>query len=352
MRPVVLGLLSVVGIAVASVSGCEQIIGLGDPKLGPQGTVGGAGGAIAAGGEGGAGGEAPPPPCHPDDPICNLVDSECLALVDNAGRDSGALRVQQITIFKPTAFASGLEYQAITQNLMINLEECNLFGGGTINFLVEMDAVNNTATIGGAYPVEDPTEGYTFVDDLFPVEGGMLQVSPATVPAQIEGDGLVVGDAVEFITLPLFLDPQATQVLLFPLRQVELSDTVLSSDFNCIGSHNAAELSPDNGCLPDLENNIKPFVDGGQIDGYMLLEEADDVIVSAFGLNRSLCVIFAQDLAEFGDGGSPTRCAYKDGQIKFPGDWCSTTNSGATVNCHDAVKFSFSFAASAVKLNE
>ena len=63
-----------------------------------------------------------------------------------AGR--GALRVQQITIFKPDALSSGLEYQAITQAMTMNLEECNLFGGGTINLLVEMDAANETARIG------------------------------------------------------------------------------------------------------------------------------------------------------------------------------------------------------------
>jgi hypothetical protein len=337
--------------SLIAIGGCEQIIGIGDPQLG-TGTEGGGG--SADGGTpstGGEGGEGEPPPCHPTDPVCNQVASDCLALVDNSERDVGALRLQQLTIFKPDALSSGLEYQAIAQSVMINLEECNLFGGGTINLLVEMNRSAGTARIGGAYPVEDPNDGYTFVDDLFPVEGGMIEVAPQTFDAEVDQSGTITAGTVPFVTLPLFLSPDASDYILMPVREARLIQTQISQDYNCIGTHNAEGLSPDNGCLPDIPGNVKPFVDGGRVEGYILLEEADDVIVTTFGLNRSLCVIFAQDVAEFGDGGSPTRCAYKDNEIKFPGDWCSQTNSGATAECHDAVKFLFSFAASAVKVD-
>ena len=110
-------------------------------------------------------------------------------------------------------------------------------------------------------------------------------------------------------------------------------------------------MSKDNGCLPDLFADRKPWLEGGKLEGYVLLEEANDIIVTAYGLNRSLCLVLAQDVGEFGDGGSPARCAYKDGAIKFPGDWCSTTNSPANPNCHDGAYFGFAFAASAAIIN-
>jgi len=41
----------------------------------------------------------------------------------------------------------------------------------------------------------------------------------------------------------------------------------------------------------------------------------------------------------------------KGGDILYKGDWCSTTNSPATTDCHDAVSLAATFAASSVKIN-
>jgi hypothetical protein len=339
-------------IVASGAFACGEIIGIGDPKLAAVGGGGAGGEGGEAGGEGGSGGDPPPPPCHPTDPLCNQVESECLAIVDNDGADTFALRFQQATIWKPDAFSSGLENAALQQNLTMNLEECNLFGGGTINIVFELNKTTSTGRVGAAYPVAEPSDGYTFVDEVFQVDGGnFFNAAPAIVSAHVEADGTIVSEEIGTLTLPLFLDLEAMQYILVPLRRGRMFDATLSADQNCIGAHNAAGLSPDNGCLPDPATGVKAFIDGGKIDGYILLEEADQIIVEAFGLNRSLCVVLARDAAEFGDGGSPIRCAYLDGKIKYPGDWCSTTNAGATANCHDAAKFAFSFAASAVRLN-
>src|SRR5262249_39180808 len=151
-------------------------------------------------------------------------------------------------------------------------------------------------------------------------------------------------------TLPLYLDQAGDQFVLVPLREGHLYDAKMSADQNCVGSFNEYGLDPDSGCLPNLGRDLHSFVNGGKIEGYILLEEADDLIITAFGLNRSLCVLLAQE-PQFSDGGSPQRCDRVNGVIQFPGDWCAATNSGADPQCHDAVYFGASFAASAAKIN-
>jgi len=330
----------VAALAGMALMGCNQILGIGDPQLDPSGSGGSGQGGAATGvggtstGDGGSGG-GPPPPCAPTDPICNQVDSDCIALYDNAGRDKFGLRVQQTTIFKPDAFASGLEYSAIVQSMTMNLPECYLAGGGTINWLVELDLTTDTARVGGSKPVADPFQGYSFVDEMVEVDTGVfLDVSPAEVTGTIEPDGSVATDTISSVTVPIYLDQAATSFIMVPVREARVYDGKLSADQNCVGSFNATELDPDKACLPEINKDIKSFVEGAKLEGYILLEEADDVIVTAFGLNRSLCVVLAQDVGEFGTGSNPTRCARKqNGEIKFPGDWCSATNAPWTPSC-------------------
>lgn len=350
--------LSLPAACLVALVGCNQILGIGDPQL-DEG-AGGAGTGMSSGGAGtgvggaptGTGGQAPAP-CAPTDPICNQVESDCIALYDNSGLDKFGLRVQQTTIFKPDAFASGLEYSAITQSMTMNLPECYLAGGGTINWLVELDLTTQTARVGGSKPVADPFEGYTFVDEVVEVDTGVfLNVSPASVSGTLMPDGSVLTDPIPSVTVPIYLDQAATSFIMVPVREARVYDGRLSEDRNCVGYFNAEELDPDKACLPELNKDVKSFVEDAKLEGYILLEEADDVIVTAFGLNRSLCVVLAQDVGEFGQGSNPTRCARKqDGSIKFPGDWCAATNGPADATCFDASRFFLSFAASGVKIN-
>jgi hypothetical protein len=351
------GLFTSLGILM--LVGCNQILGIGDPQLDPatggagpggSGASSGTAGAGAAGGSS-AGGEAP---CAPTASVCTAVDSDCIAVHDNVGLDNFGLRIAQMTIFKPDAFASGLEYGAITQALTMNLPDCHLAGGGTINLLVELDATTQTARIGGAKPVADPLDGYTFVNEVVEVAPQVfLNVTPAQISGVIdESTGQVETDLIDSLIVPLYLNQAATDFIMVPIRQARVYDARISDDRNCVGSFNATELDPDKACLPELNKGIKSFLEEAKLDGFVSLEEADDIIVTIFGLNRSLCVILAQDVGEFGSGSNPTVCARKgDGTIKFPGDWCSATNSPADPSCNDAARFFISFAASGVKIN-
>ncbi|MCA9622834.1 MAG: hypothetical protein KC731_27635, partial [Myxococcales bacterium] len=309
-------------------------------------------GAATGGGPGSGGGGSPPLPCTPDPTACPAADLECLALRDNAGLDRFGLRVQQMTIFKPDAFVSGLEYTAITQALTMNLPSCYLAGGGTINLLVEMDRAAGMATIGGAKPVADPFDGYSFASEMVEVSPGVFyDVSPKSVAAVVEPNGMFSTSEIGAVTLPLYLDQAGTSVILMPIHEARAFDVQLSNSQNCVGTFNAGELDPGKGCLPELNKDIKSFVEGGKLDGYVSLEEADEIVVTAYGLNRTLCVVLAQDVGEFGTGSNPTRCARKtDGSIKFPGDWCAATNSPADPSCSDAARFFVSFAASGVTI--
>jgi hypothetical protein len=261
------------------------------------------------------------------------------------------LRVSQVTVAKPNAFAPpALQNAVITQAVTPNLPDCNLEGSGYLSWLVGFDEANQQGIIGAARPVADPTMGYQFIDEMLTAGSVPFLVQPATVPASIDGNGNITADVIASVTIPIFLDAAGTNYILVPLHEVRLLQTKISADRNCIGSHNAAGLEPPL-CLPDADKGITSFIDGGEVDGYILLEEADDIIIDAFGIQRSLCVILAEDAGMWGVGSNPTTCErWPDTTIKFPGDWCSTTNTASDGTCHDAMKFSQSFAASAVKL--
>ncbi|RLB63746.1 MAG: hypothetical protein DRI90_06170 [Deltaproteobacteria bacterium] len=348
----VLGLTSA---SCALLAGCNQVLGIGDPQLdttvtGGAGGTGGVGGVTTTGG-GGSGGELPPL-CHPDAPICNQVESDCLALEDNSEKDVYGLRIQSLDIWKPDAFATDPEYTAVMQSLTMNLPECYLQGGGTINWILELDTTTDTAKFGASKPIEDLSDGYTFVDEIVEFEPGIqFNVAPAFLSATVDDQGTIAASVAESIVMPIYLDQAATMFILLPIRKARIYDATISADRNCIGTHNAEGLILQDGCLPDFTNGPKAFLHDAKFDGYILLEEADDVIVEIFGLNRSLCVILAQDSAEYSDMGDPEHCNLLDGKIKFPGDWCSTTNSGATPSCHDAVYLGSALAASGVKIN-
>jgi len=194
--------------------------------------------------------------------------------------------------------------------------------------------------------------GYSFVDEVLISNGFPFQVSPASMNANIGSDGTITADLVDAAVLPIYTDAMGSDYVLVPLHDIQIRNTKISADHNCIGHYNAEGLREEDGCLEKPSDGIFAFVDGGEMEGWISLEEADNVIVYAFGLNRSLCVILSGDAGMFGTG-DPQRCQRINNgvDIKFPGDWCSATNSGSDASCHDAVFFSQGFAASAVKLN-
>lgn len=336
-------------LALAALAGCTQILGFGDPRLDP----GGGGSSNATGpGTGGAGGVAPPPPCDPTAPVCNLVDSECLALVDNSQLSTFGFRVSQVSVAKPDAFAPpALQNSVITQAVTPNLPDCNLVGSGYLSWLLEMDITASQGRVGASKPVADPTQGYSFINEMMVSGMVSFDVHPVTVPATLEADGTVNAGTLPSVTIPIYLDAAGTTYILVPIHEVRLLNAKISADHNCIGTHNAAGLRVEDLCLPKPEEGIYSFIDGGEVDGYILLEEADDVIIEAFGIQRSLCIVLAVDSGMWGVGVNPMLCErWPNLDIKFPGDWCSTTDAPSDGTCHDAMKFSMGFAASAVAI--
>lgn len=357
--------------AALTAASCSLVLGIGEPSLDPTG-AGGAGGSAtvttaavttagsttASSGTGGSGGGEVTYPCSPTNPVCNQVKSDCLAVYDNKDKTSFGLRVGQLNFIKPEAFKGTIEKAAFTTSVTMNLPKCNLKGSGTFSWLVQLDTAAHTFKLGTSKPPSDPHDGYSFVNESFTQDGQTYQIAPVSGAATVAADGSVLADTLETLLLPAYLNSQATDALLIPLHKVRIWDTEtkISSDHNCIGRYNAAGLKPSDGCLPNINEYIDAFIPGGRIDGYILLEEADKIIITSFGLNRSLCVLLSGSAGAFGDGGSPAKCKRDAGKIRFGGDWC--TNIGpptfaqgpATASCYDAVVFDVQFAASAVEI--
>ncbi len=355
--------LAVIG-TLAGVASCSLVLGIGDPTLDPAGGTGGKGGSgggpatssqssnAATTSAAGTGGEGPVIyPCTPTDPSCSVVKSDCLAVHDNTGKSSFALRLGQLDFYQPVAFTGTLEQAAFLASISMNLPKCNLKGSGTFSWIVNIDKTAGTFQIGAAKPPKDPHDGYSYVNETIMLSGKSFAIAPASGPMTLDADGTIHPDPVDNILLPAYLDAAATNLILVPLHKVRILETTISADQNCVGTYNAAGLKKSNGCLPDINQGISSFNIGGKIDGYIDLEEADNIIITSFGLNRSLCVLLSNSAGVYGDGGSPANCKRDGvGKIKFNGDWCAATNLPADATCYSAVAFFAGFAGSGVEL--
>ncbi len=355
--------LAVIG-TLGGAASCSLVLGIGDPTLDPAGGTGGKGGSGAtatasasqssgaASTAAGTGGQGPVTyPCTPTDPTCNVVKSDCLAVYDNTGKSSFAIRVGQLDFYQPVAFTGSLEQAAFLASISMNLPKCNLKGSGTFSWIVNVDKTAGTFQVGAAKPPADPHNGYSYVNETITLSGKSFPIAPSSGPMTLDADGSIHPATIENILLPAYLDAQATNLILVPLHKVRVLETKISADQNCVGSYNASGLKKSNGCLPDVNQGIESFDIGGKIDGYIDLEEADSIIITSFGLNRSLCVLLSNSAGTYGDGGNPAKCKRDGmGKIKFNGDWCSATNLPADATCYTAVAFFAGFAGSGVEL--
>jgi hypothetical protein len=355
--------LAVIG-TLGGAASCSLVLGIGDPTLDPAGGTGGKGGSGAATtsasqtsaasstAASGTGGEGPVTyPCTPTDPSCSVVKSDCLAVYDNTGKSSFALRVGQLDFYQPVAFTGTLEQAAFLASISMNLPKCNLKGSGTFSWIVNVDKAAGTFQVGAAKPPADPHDGYSYVNETITLSGKSFPIAPVSGPMTLDADGSIHPATLENILLPAYLDAQATNLILVPLHKVRVLETKISADQNCVGSYNASGLKKSNGCLPDVNQGIESFAIGGKIDGYIDLEEADNIIITSFGLNRSLCVLLSNSAGTYGDGGNPAKCKRDGmGKIKFNGDWCAATNLPADATCYSAVAFFAGFAGSGVEL--
>lgn len=371
-------LVALLGAALlvpAAATGCQQILGIGDPTLDPllatggaggsggevtspttTATTGGSGGTGATGGEGtttttGGTGGAATAPCALTDPSCLQFGSKCVALYNNEGLDNFALRLAQVQFFKPNAFAGGFEQGFILTAFNPNAPACHLNGSAASSWIVQVDKTAKTITVGGAKPVVNPANGYKFVNEVMMQSGQNFLVAPVTVPYVDDGSGVLTTEPVPFIVVPAYLDTGGNNVMLLPVHDLVFTEVDVSPDQNCIGSFNEWGLDPAKNCEQETSKNKFSFVNGAKADGYVLLEEADKIIVNLLGINRSLCVILSESPNLFGDGGNPNRCKRENGKIIFPGDWCSTEAGPASPACADAVRVSAGVAASGIKMN-
>jgi hypothetical protein len=277
--------------------------------------------------------------CTPDMTVCPAISPECLALVDNTGLDPFTLRLSQLSVTRPAVLAQEVMYNIIGLGVNLNLDQCNVSGQGTFCWLMQFDTSAGTLKTGGALPKPDPTDGYCFQYDA------ANDIAPITIDSPIDAQGHFEAGPISYISVPIYLDMQASDMVRLPLHNVTFRGTV-SADHNCIGSFNALGLEPLNNCKPDLDEGIEFFVNGATLEGYIGLEEADTVIVDV--LNQSLCVVLSGSPNTYGDGGDPMHCARDGGSIRFQGDWCSSTN--AADGCRDAMRLAGDLAASAVEL--
>jgi hypothetical protein len=263
---------------------------------GGEGGVGGMGGAGGQGGAGGAGGQSGPcnqQACSPKDPACNQVTSCCIALADNQGAATAGLRISQLTFAKPALLVSGgLVGNLVANSVQMNLDQCNLAGGGTFSWLLQFDPAKDTLRTGGAKPAADPFGGYCFVNELL----GGLAIAPVEVQSGLASGSFAAG--VGDMIVPIFLDASASQYVLLPLKGGKLTGE-LSGDSNCIGAYNANKLDPANNCIAEPPDKLQ-FTNAGTLDAAMTLEDADAIIVDA--LAQSLCVLLSGNAAMYGNG--------------------------------------------------
>ena len=282
--------------------------------------------------------------CAPTDPACPAlnVDSDCLSLVDNSGKDVFAMRLAQLSITKPEALTSQIIYNLVADGVNVNLPACNVGGTGTFNLITVFDRAAGTIKAGGAYPLADPTDGYCFVDD--PTH----EVSPVEVPTIYNADGTFESQPIPRVVMPIFLDMAATTAVYLPLSSARIEGARISADNNCIGRFNADGLDPYFSCAPDPLGGIEYYINDGSLTGYITLEDADAVSVDL--LKQSLCVVLSGDAATYGDDGTPLERCTRDGNgdIVLKGDWCAASNSAG--GCQDSFRLQATIAASGAAL--
>lgn len=281
---------------------------------------------------------------------CVSADPTCVAIVDNKDARQFGLRMSQILISKPATLGPAkFVGKTVASGVAWKRPDCYLTGdaeGGTFSWIAHFDLDTNTVCTGGAKPPAKPEDGYSFVNEMLMQGGQTFDIKPIKFSSDLSQGkfSVAVADAQDII-VPIYTaegDP-----ILLPLRKARITEGQLSSNNNCVGSFNAAGLDPFNNCGPYPEENQFSFINGGKLEGYITLEDADNIVVDL--ANASLCAL----LTENGDGGTPIEKCKRDamGNVDFKGDWCDATNAAATDTCSDAVQLAAEFAASAVKIN-
>lgn len=303
------------------------------------------------GGSGSGGGSSA---CQPTLDECYVAGAEgpgkeCLAKADFSAADVTMLRVSSHQVASPTALAQPfVQDSVISKKSALKEPQCNINGLGQFNLLMAIDTVAKELTLGGGVPQElvgPAKEGTCWAS--FTDEATSIQVAPFK-STYTESNGTLTADFPSFV-MPIYLEDKVSTngdtYVLVPLHEVTVT-AKLSADKNCIGRYAAETLSTDFSCQPAQgEFSWEP---AGRYEGYITVEEADDVFVVSLG--QSLCVVLTGDPSKW--KGTDNTCATSTGftsEGALPkGDWCSTTNSEG--GCQDSWRLVIDIAAQAIDI--
>ena len=297
-------------------------------------------------------GEFPPPDCQPatandaqcagggcaiDEAKCGAA-STCLPLGDNRGRTVLDFRIRRLNIAAPDALAA-LEFQQKVTIPSIDLKsaECGERGVDSWAWLMRVDREKKTLTTGGAPPSADPFKlGYCFYNS----ERNGTKIAPAaSVPVRLEQGGTVFSSGASAkLTMPLFVGGDPKALVLLPISDFAVRNVTIGAEDNCIGAFNAKAL---NGACVEDPAKCSKWRTAGAMAGYISLEDADGVDVSAF--KQSLCAL----LTKFKGAKCPRDAA---GKITLEGDYCGATRKAC--DCRDSFWVAATFAASAVRIHD
>ncbi len=308
---------------------------------------GGSGNAGSGGSAGGANvGECVPTAaeCYVDGPTG--PGAECLAKVDNSKSDVWTGRFSFLKINKPAALANQIVQEAvINKGISLNQPDCKETGDGTFSWLLEFNSTTGKLKTGGGDPVTDPKAGGCFVS--VPNANPALVVAPVEVDVAVDAQGKFAA-TIDSVVVPIFLDKEKTGVILLPLHGIAF-DGQFSADHNCVGRYNGDKFTKSNLCQPDTTLDETNWTTGGNLRGYITVEEAEAVYID--DLSVSLCAqIAGKDWKGKPEGKCSETAAWQAGE-RPDGDWCAATNSPATASCKDAWELQGGFAASAIKIN-
>jgi hypothetical protein len=275
--------------------------------------------------------------CAIDEAKCGKA-STCLPLGDNRGRTVLDFRIRRLNIAAPDSLAA-LEFQQKVTIPSIDMKspECGEHGLDSWAWLMRLDREKKTLTTGGAPPSADPFKlGYCF----FNSERNGKKIAPAAnVPVRLDQNGAVFSSgAAAKLTMPLFVGGDPRALVLLPISDFAVRNVTISDEDNCIGAFNGKAL--DGTCGEDPAKCSK-WRTAGAMAGYISLEDADGIDVSAF--KQSLCAL----LTKFKGAKCPRDGA---GKITLQGDYCGATRKAC--DCRDSFWVAATFAASAVRVND
>ncbi len=235
-------------------------------------------------------------PCSPP-ATCPAADKACIGLVSNQSLTKFGLRLSELDLTAPASFTTGIVGQVVAGAVLPSVPACNIQGSATFSWLLQFDTVAGTLKTGGARPVTNPNLGYSFDDEMITQGTTTFHIQPVTYPGVTpDAAGTFSVTIGQDLVMPIFLDAAGTSVVLLPMHAVRLVMGTLSSNQDCIGSYDAAGLQPANNCQPDA--TTPEFLDGGSLDGYITLEDADTVVIATLG--ESLCVLLSGNAAMYG----------------------------------------------------